>query len=464
MTMTKSSFIAHRCCSCHIGDGGLSANSNANLHWVRKTLEDVEHKHKTQPMSYTPAVDDLNNLVQRDPTLRMLATAMLDEVPDREPYVNDPRGTTPQIRNWDQLLRTLSHIMTEVAPSWVKSDYEVGMLACPFNAILNWPMATQSGHAFFLHPQVNAKFKVILETWRKDFLETSASQYVVTTDKDGWLGEDARTIIEAVTNITGTNLRFEELFECDPEGDPEHWGFRSWDDFFIRRFRDINLVRPVAYENDPKWIVSACESRPYALQSNVQEVDTFWLKGQPYSLSDMLDHKEWASQFAGGTVYQAYLSSTTYHRWCSPVQGQVIETQMVAGTYFSEPLINGFGGPNGPDPSGPSRSQGYISHVATRAFFIIDAGPDVGLVAVIFVGMVEVSTCDILEKFQNIEGPVNVMKGEELGMFHHGGSSYCLLFQKHVKLAWVGEGLASINKKNLPVRGALAYAHRSEHE
>lgn len=68
--------------------------------------------------------------------------------------------------------------------------------------------------------------------------------------------------------------------------------------------------------------------------------------------------------------------------------------------------------------------------------------------------MVEVSTCDITVKKGD-----HVRKGDELGMFHFGGSTHCLLFRKGVKVDGFPEpGL----KNNVPVRGELARVSRTK--
>jgi Phosphatidylserine decarboxylase len=60
---------------------------------------------------------------------------------------------------------------------------------------------------------------------------------------------------------------------------------------------------------------SARASPPLRCGVDVQLQDQFWIKCQPYSLQDMLGNDESARQFVGGTVYQAFLSATNYHRW-----------------------------------------------------------------------------------------------------------------------------------------------------
>lgn len=88
---------------------------------------------------------------------------------------------------------------------------------------------------------------------------------------------------------------------------------------------------------------------------------------------------------------------------------------------------------HGIDDKGEATAQSYITAVATRAIVFIESdNNDIGLMAFIGVGMSEVSTCDMRIK----EGQ-KVRKGDELGMFHFGGSSYCLLFRKGVQVRWI---------------------------
>jgi phosphatidylserine decarboxylase len=61
--------------------------------------------------------------------------------------------------------------------------------------------------------------------------------------------------------------------------------------------------------------------------------------------------------------------------------------------------------------------------------FIEADNPDIGLFCLMPVGMVEVSSCQITA----YEGQ-HVKKGDQLGMFHFGGSTHCLIFGPHVKL------------------------------
>jgi len=134
----------------------------------------------------------------------------------------------------------------------------------------------------------------------------------------------------------------------------------------------------------------------------------------------MLADDEAVEEFVGGTVYQAFLSATNYHRWHSPVAGTIVRAFLIDGTYYSD------ADSQGSDPGEQSHSQGYLSHVASRAVFIIRAdNPAIGLVAFVPVGMMEVSSCVI---HPSVEPGHHVAKGEELGYFQFGGSTHCLVF------------------------------------
>ena len=71
----------------------------------------------------------------------------------------------------------------------------------------------------------------------------------------------------------------------------------------------------------------------------------------------------------------------------------------------------------------------YISQVATRALVFIEADdPAIGLVCFLRVGMCEISSCEITV----VEG----QKFKETGMFHFGGSTWCLVLRPEVDVSF----------------------------
>jgi len=392
-----------------------------------------------------PCLKEFKDFIEGNPRIYMYFNAMFDEVPAKAPYNKDPTGRK-QIRDYKHMLEVLNHTFT-TAPTWTEGAANVGMVGVPMCAIFDYPMGTASGYAAFLDPEVNVHLKKILNEWGK-FLQSPKSAEVLNEHKQGWLGPVGKQDMMMVANAPYTTSHaFEDFFHCDPKA--KHHGYKSWDDFFTRRFKDE--VRPVASPDDDSVIANACESKVFNVAHDVKLRDKFWIKGQPYSILDMLAHDSLAEQFAHGTVYQAFLSALSYHRWHMPVSGTIKKAYVQDGTYFSEPLFEGLGDPSVReiDAGGISVAQGYLTALATRAIIFIEAdNKDIGLMAFIGVGMDEVSTCDITVK----EGQ-HVKKGEQTGMFHFGGSSHCLLFRKSVKV----DGFPQPGRsENVPVRGHLA--------
>jgi phosphatidylserine decarboxylase len=325
--------------------------------------------------------------------------------------------------------------------------------------MLTGPMNTPSGFAFFIDSRVNSHLKNILDEWGR-FLSSPASLSCLGTDSEGWFSDECKgalvTAASTASSSSSSSNDFTSMYICNPE--ERYHGYKSWDDFFTREFREG--IRPIAAPEDDRVIVAACESCPYRISTDITSRDKFWAKGQPYSLLDMVNGDDLYEHFIGGTIYQAFLSALSYHRWHAPVSGTIKKSFIVPGTYFSEPLSRGFSNADGPDPSAPTLSQSYIAAVATRAVMFIEAdNRDIGLMCMIAIGMAEVSTCDVTVK----EGQ-HVKKGEQMGMFHFGGSTHCLIFGPKVKLAWNEERFTQETpflkeneaQKNVPVRSLLA--------
>jgi phosphatidylserine decarboxylase len=274
-------------------------------------------------------------------------------------------------------------------------------------------MGTPAGVFAFLRPDVNKCFQDMLNEY-KAYLESPDSQSILNTDAEGWFSTQALTVMGNVASQGYGTITFEQAYNCDP--DAPAYGFQSWDDFFTRTFRAG--IRPVADPDDSTVIVSACESAPYALSTNVKQRDMFWIKEQPYSLMDMLNFDAYTSYYVGGTVYQAFLSALSYHRWHSPVAGTVVKVVQIPGSYYAENYWEGFtsidpkSGQPSPDPAAPNNSQGYICEVAARALIFINADdPHIGIVGIVEVGMAEVSSCEV-----TVHEGQHVNKGDQIGM------------------------------------------------
>ena len=366
--------------------------------WLEANIAEAERRNA----SLHAVVREFRDMIENDPVMNMYFTLMFEQQPRSAPK---PCSGDVKLENYEQMLVVMNHVLT-TSPTFDAT----AMVGCPINAILDYPMITPAGLAAFADPRVNEMLRRLLSVWA-EFLDSEASRYVLDDSPSGWLSPIARE-----------SLQLHE-FRIDP--DAEFCGFKSWNDFFIRSFKPGK--RPVARPDDQKAIVNACESQPYRIQTQVNEHDTFWMKSQPYSVRHMLNGN-FVEQFVGGTVYQAFLSADNYHRWHSPVTGTIRRLQKVPGTYYAEAASERF------DPAGPTNSQGYIAHVATRALIFIEADySGIGLMCLVAVGMAEVSSCVLVDQEgKPLKEGQKVEKGDQLGYFQFGGSTHCLVFQPGV--------------------------------
>lgn len=394
------------------------------LHPINKDDEELspEKPPRVEDLQFHPPVQALMNTILSDPVIHMHFHQMY-----WQQFLN-PNAKGIKIPNWQMAILLINKIM-RTAPLFNKH----GLVGCPINAILNWPMATSSGHLTFLNEKINAHFKEILNYWAK-FLESEDSRYVLNNDpKNGWFGEDA---MAAMPN-------FVDDFICDPN--MPYYGYKSWDDFFTRRLRPG--TRPIEYENDDSVVANSCESSPFKISTNVKDRDYFWIKSQKYSMRFILNHHKFFNKFVGGTIYQGFLSALSYHRWHSPVNGFIVDIELIDGTYYSQcPHIQN-------DENSPNLSQPYLAQVAARGVVYIQAdNPDIGLMAFVSIGMAEVSTSEITVKKGD-----RVKKGDELGAFHYGGSTYLLIFRPGVNVQFDLHGeKPGIEASNIKVNQRIA--------
>ncbi|CAE6445211.1 unnamed protein product [Rhizoctonia solani] len=391
-------------------DSWLPRSPQVTEPYVSRLLEKVGRDERSIDQLH-PTIIEFKNLISTTPALRKGFTQMFEQIPNKPPYDKDP-SLKPQIRDYDTMFKALDYIITHSIPH---EDH--AFVGFPINAILNRPMGTEAGQEVFLTPAVNTQFKRMFDAWA-EFLSSPASREYLTTEENGWFGPKASRHISD----------FAKTFKCDPSA--PYYGFKSWDDFFTRWFRDG--VRPVEFPDRDDIINSACESTVYRIAIDIKEMDSFWLKGSPYSLCHMLNNDPYVEQFVGGTIYQAYLSAYKYHRWASPINGTIDRVESISGAYYASSPSMGFANPEGPDPVAQMLSQAYITAVAARALIWIRCdNPEIGLVGFLAVGMCEVSTCEVTVKKGG-----RIRKGEQLGMFHFGGSTHCLLFRRGVKVAF----------------------------
>ncbi|KAK7434238.1 hypothetical protein VKT23_016045 [Stygiomarasmius scandens] len=340
-----------------------------------------------------------------------------------------------KIESFNQLLYAMDPIVISPPSFHIATDDQGNptgeSIGVPMYLLFDLLSNTGAAYQLFQMESFNSALKDLLDSWG-EYLMTPDSNKTLTDSEEGWFGQAALASLED----KGRGI-FNQTYVC-PDPAVVSCGYGSWDEFFTRKFADgaRPIIRPQNGTNN--LIYSACESTPYRIASKVKAHDQFWLKAQRYSIYDMLGgDSNTTKQFVGGTVYQAFLSPQDYHRWHAPVDGVIVRAEVLPGSYYAALPDEGaeIGDPD-LQPGAPYgvaiRSQAWIAHASTRAIIYIQAdNPDLGLVAFIGIGMAEVSTCAL-----SVEEGQIVKAGEELGMFHFGGSSHALIFGPQVDLTF----------------------------
>lgn len=336
------------------------------------------------------AVARLGALIETKPLIRMYVSQMIDQVPDAQKVVH----STPE------LLQALEQIVVS-APLYNQDPAKRN--AFPMSSLFAYMMMTPAGEALFRNEEFNRAIKDVLQQWCR-YLDSPASSHVLNEGPFGWLSDFAYQDMK--------------LWEFEFDRTKPHWGFASYNDYFHREIKP--QARPISAPDNPKVIVSPNDGNLVTIARDIKPQDKFWLKGEPFSLVDMLDRSEHWERFVGGYVFQSFLSGANYHRWHAPIDGTVRQARVVDGLMFSDAESAGF------DPNAGVLSEGYDATVNTRGLVFIESDdPAIGMVCIVPIGITEISSVRICVK----EGD-RLKKGAELGYFSYGGSSLAIVFQK----------------------------------
>ena len=368
--------------------GYLPRNRESVDEWQRSLKEEIGKAKAKGKQRGSSAVEELASLIERNGMVRMYVQEMIDQQPLEHKTIGDIK----------ELLQALNYII-RTAPLYNPDPDKIN--AFPMSTLFTYMMMTPAGRERHEADGIQRGAQENTQEWCS-FLNSPASASVLNTGEDGWLSESA--------------FWYNKLYEFEFDRAKPHWGWKSYNDFFHRQIKPES--RPIAEPDNPKVIVSANDGTVYNIEDRAQPTAKFWLKGQPYSLVNMLDN-QYVERFVGGSVFQSFLSGANYHRWRSPIDGVVRHARVVNGLMFSDAESAGA------DPTAATYSQGYEASVNTRALVFIESpDPVMGLVCVIPIGITEISSVVIA-----VEEGAKVRKGDELGYFSYGGSGMCLVFQ-----------------------------------
>ncbi len=182
--------------------------------------------------------------------------------------------------------------------------------------------------------------------------------------------------------------------------------YSSLNDFFIRQLREG--ARPIHPDADA--MVSPVDGTLVAV-GEISNNHTFVVKGQTYTVAELLNNSEYVSRFNAGAFAVIYLSPSNYHRIHSPMTGKVIAFERIPGKVYP---VNDRG--MRLMPRVLSRNARLVSYITAEN----------KTMALVKVGAMNVSS---IRYSRGDQPPVDVMKGEELAYFEFG-STVVLLWEK----------------------------------
>lgn len=185
--------------------------------------------------------------------------------------------------------------------------------------------------------------------------------------------------------------------------DFEQRRFCSFNDFFTRRV--LPGKRPV--DDAPAHLIAPCDSKLTVY--DIRPDSRFWIKGTEYTLEGLLQSKELAETFLGGTLLLFRLTVGDYHRYAYIDSGFVGGSTRIPGVFHT---VN---------PAAASRYPIYREN--TREYSLLES-QQFGTVLQMEVGAAMVG------RIVNAPGSRSVRRGEEKGRFEFGGSTVIVLLQK----------------------------------
>ncbi|MGR9071486.1 MAG: phosphatidylserine decarboxylase [Gammaproteobacteria bacterium] len=213
-----------------------------------------------------------------------------------------------------------------------------------------------------------------------------------------------------------------------PDPDAPDGGYKSFNEFFARTLKDQNRSRPQTLPGRG-YVISA--PTDCVMNAVPQPLDGRGAKipvklGQRLNVDELLGGSKHAERFAGGSALSCVLKPNTYHHYHAPVSGRIVETGMVHDGFFGYDNFPVWV-PRRGNPGYHGTDFGQFEHFQ-RGYFIVDTGK-YGHVALVAVGLNTISSVVFEPRFEKIDRPMPVERGDRLGHFLYGGSLVLLLFE-----------------------------------
>ena len=315
---------------------------------------------------HEPVVADFLSLMQARPDLQDSVEAAIQ--------VADLQG----IDSIDEFLVYLDDLVT-----LVPTEREVVPECLKFYYIIN----QAPGDALNKDDAFNAWMHDLVEAWGT-FLDTPASAAGIDTFRDA------------------TNYNIDDYIEG-----PSGW--QTFNQFFAREVKPGR--RPVAEPRNDKVVVSPADA-VFMGQWPIDADSNITVKGVNWAIAELLDGSFYNDTVTTEIYTHSFLYIDDYHRYHVPVAGTVREVRNISGKVYMDVFREDDGTLNVVDGDTYQFNQ-------ERGLVVIDS-PEVGLVAVLPIGMAYVSSVNL-----TTEVGAELRKGDQFGYFLFGGSDIVTVFQ-----------------------------------
>ncbi len=286
-------------------------------------------------------------------------------------------------------------------------------------------------------------------------------------------------------------------YDGGEDGIEKYGSFNEW---FSRTFKDIEVQRPVAQPDDPRIIVFPAESTyvgqwavttPVPDDQPMPSQSSIVVKHVEWPISELLKDSEYAHHFEGGILVHSFLNVYDYHRQHAPAAGKILEAKFIPGQVYLEVECDILDAEKRQETSSdlanavmPRRyldaqdATGY-QFVQCRGLMVLETA--IGKIAVLPMGMAQVSSVvftkpgtDELIRLSKKERklPYNeqveilnamaqeevvgrtVEKGQMISSFLFGGSDMVLVFERKSNV-----NITATASVHYPIRSQYAYSN-----
>ncbi len=182
-----------------------------------------------------------------------------------------------------------------------------------------------------------------------------------------------------------------------PEG-----GFSSFNSFFSRKRTHTD------FSGGPEDLCSPCDA--YLSCYRIGEDSSFYIKHSRYSLSDLLQDRELAEGYQGGTAMIFRMTPAHYHRYHYIDDGNVLKEKRIDGVLHCVRPISG---------------ERYPVYIRNSREYSLQETAHFGTIVQMEVGAL------LVGRIRNHRTGGSFCRGEEKGCFEFGGSTIVLLLQKN---------------------------------